>query len=87
MLQELFLSLTTEQISALDGAGIPRPRVSEWRKGKGLPDLPAAKALSMITGVPLGTIADELADLRASEKQLSFFKTAAKQTRRAVRNL
>lgn len=87
MLQELFISLTKDEISALEAAGVPRSRVSEWRHGKGLPSFPAAKALSLIKGVPLADLAEELAQVQANEQQLSFFKSATKQARRAVRNL
>jgi len=76
MYRELVASLTAEQKKQLVAAGIVAPTISNWIHGKRRPTLAQAKVLAIVTGADFAQLAEELADLEASQEQLTFFRRA-----------
>ncbi|MGJ7527370.1 helix-turn-helix domain-containing protein [Variovorax sp. GB1P17] len=62
---ELLTGLTKEQRDQLAAAGIPSPRISEWKAGKYIPGRTHTLALCRVTGADFDQINRELTVLEA----------------------
>jgi hypothetical protein len=76
MYRELLASLTADQVKALGAHGIPQPRVSEWKHGKGFPTVTGICALAEVTGADLADLTRAVAELQANDAQRSLFRRA-----------
>jgi len=89
MFFELLNNLTKTQRDQLAAAGIPSPRVSEWKAGKYLPGRPHTLALARVTGADLDTLNRELTVLEAERdaKKNPAFAVLASDLKSAIRML
>lgn len=73
MFKELIEGLTKEQMQRLKELGVPQPRVSEWRHGKGLPSRRAVLALAEVTGADAMELEREVMALEIKPKDRAIF--------------
>lgn len=73
MFKELIDGLTKEQMQRLKELGVPQPRVSEWRHGKGLPSRRAVLALAEVTGADAMELEREVMALEIKPEDRAAF--------------
>lgn len=73
MFKELIEGLTKEQMQRLKELGVPQPRVSEWRYGKGLPSRRAVLALAEVTGADAMELEREVMALEIKPEDRAIF--------------
>lgn len=73
MFKELIEGLTKEQMQRLKELGVPQPRVSEWRHGKGLPSRRAVLALAEVTGADAMELEREVMALEIKPEDRAIF--------------
>lgn len=76
MFQELIHGLTRDQMQALKELGVPHPRVSEWKHGKGLPSRRAVAALAQVTGVDAMELERAVMILEIKPEERALFQRA-----------
>jgi len=74
MLKELIEGLTAEQKRELAALGVPHPRLSEWKHGKGVPSRRAVTALAQVTGADVMEIEREVMALELKPEDREIFK-------------
>lgn len=74
MFKDLIAGLTREQMDDLKKLGVPQPRISEWRHGKGLPSRRAVLALAAVTGADAMTIEKEVMELELKPDERAMFR-------------
>ena len=74
MLRELIEGLSQEQKRELAALGVPHPRLSEWKHGKGVPSRRAVAALAQVTGVDLMEIEREVMALEMKPEDRELFR-------------
>lgn len=78
MLKELVNGLTREQMQRLKELGVPQPRVSEWRHGKGMPSRRAVLALAEVTGADAMELEREVMALELKPEERPLFSRVLK---------
>lgn len=73
MFKELIDGLTREQMKRLKELGVPQPRVSEWRHGRGVPSRRAVLALAEVTGADAMEIEREVMSLELKPDERAIF--------------
>ena len=84
MFLELVKNLTTDQIDELERLGVARARVSEWRKGKGVPSRKAVLLLAQVTGENAINIEAEIMLMEAAPEQRDLFRRILNEAGAAV---
>lgn len=78
MFKELIDGLTREQMKQLKELGVPQPRVSEWRHGRGVPSRRAVLALAEVTGADAMEIEREVMALELKPEEKAIFSRVLK---------
>lgn len=76
MFKDFAQKITTEQIAMLEQRGVARARVSEWRKGKGVPSRKAVLTLAEVMGLNPLEIEREVMLDEAGPEQAPLFQRA-----------
>jgi len=74
MLREIIEGLSQEQKRELAALGVPHPRLSEWKHGKGVPSRRAVAALAQVTGADLMEIEREAMALEMKPEDRELFR-------------
>ncbi|MES2092111.1 MAG: hypothetical protein V4532_19335 [Pseudomonadota bacterium] len=78
MFSEIVKNLSTEQIDKLEQLGVARARVSEWRKGKGIPSRKAVLLLAQVSGQNPMELEAEIMLMEAAPEQRATFRQMIK---------